>query len=128
MIHGIEEFYHVIADSISDAIREPWSLAKVEAIFFPDSITFEAEYTSVTGKIRSFATSLASDRAFRELRRRFKDAKQPVWGQALFELHPDGKFTMKWGYENCDENGDTIWDEKAWSQRHDERHRRLSQL
>lgn len=34
MIPGIEEFYRHIADSISDAIGEPWSVAKVEAIFF----------------------------------------------------------------------------------------------
>lgn len=127
MVPGIEELYRVIADSIVDAIAEPWSVAKVEAIFFPDSITFEAEYLSASGRAKSFATSLASDRAFRELRRRFRDPEQAVWGQALFELHADGKFTMKWGYDGCDENGDTIWDALAWSRRQNERQQRLSQ-
>lgn len=127
MVPGIEELYRVIADSIVESISEPWSVAKVEAIFFSDNITFEAEYLSASGRVQSFATSLASDRAFRELRRRFRDAEQPLWGQASFELHADGKFTMKWGYEDCDENGDTIWDALAWSHRQNERNRRLSQ-
>jgi len=33
---------------------------------------------------------------------------------------------MKWGYENCDENGDTIWNEENWRRRQEERQQRLS--
>jgi hypothetical protein len=34
MIEGIETVYQQIADSIVEAIQEPWTTAKVEAIFF----------------------------------------------------------------------------------------------
>jgi hypothetical protein len=126
MIDGLEILYQQIVDSIKEAIPEPWSSAKVEAIFFSDSIDFETEYVSETGKFRGFATTMAGDRAFKQLRRRFKEAGKPVWGQACFELQSDGTFSMKWGYENCDANGDTIFDEETWSRRHEERRQRLS--
>ena len=126
MTEGIEESYANIADAIVTAVPEPWTEAKVEAIFFADSIDFEAEYKSEAGKDRSFAVSMAGTRAFRELRRRFKDAGQPVWGQACFVLRANGKFSMKWGYDNCDENGDTVFSAEEWHKRHEERRQRLS--
>jgi hypothetical protein len=121
MIDGIEALYQQIADSIVEAIPEPWITARVEAIFFADSITFETEYTREAGGLTSFATLLHGDRAFRELRRKFKEAGQPVWGQACFALNADGKFNMTLGYDNCDENGNTVFNETEWKRRHDER-------
>ena len=56
MIEGIEALYQQIADSIVEAIPESWSTAKVEAIFFADSITFEAEYTRKGGGVVSFSS------------------------------------------------------------------------
>jgi hypothetical protein len=126
MIPSIEAIYQQIAESIVEAINEPWSKAKVEAIFFADSITFEAEYTRIAGGVASFPTLLKGDRAFRELRNKFKAAGKPVWGQACFELEANGKFDMKWGYDNCDENGNTVFDEDEWARRHEERRVRLS--
>jgi hypothetical protein len=126
MIEGIETVYQQIADSIVEAIQEPWTTAKVEAIFFADSITFESEYTRKRGGVASFATLLRGDRAFRELRKKFKEAGQPVRGQACFVLHDNGKFNMTWGYENCDENGNTVFDEAEWARRQEERRKRLT--
>jgi hypothetical protein len=128
VIEGIETFYQQIADSIVEAIPEPWSVATVEAIFYPDSIDFEAEYTRESGGIASFATTLAGDRAFRDLRRKFKEAGQAVWGQARFDLRADGKFNMTFGYENCDESGNTNFDEDEWRRRQDERRKRLTSM
>ena len=126
MIEGIETLYQQIADSTEDAIPEPWSVATVEAIFYSDSIDFEAEYTRETGGVGSFATTLEGDRAFRSLRKQFKEAGHPVWGQARFELRADGKFDMTFGYDDCDENGDTIFDAEKWHQRQEERRKRLT--
>lgn len=125
MVEGIEQLYQQIADSIVEAIPEPWTEGKVEAIFYQGVIDFEAEYRTPEGKVKGFVTQKSGDRAFRELRRKFKEAGHPVWGQACFELKPDGKFNMKWGYENCDANGNTIFNETAWSRRHEERRVRL---
>lgn len=50
-----------------------------------------------------------------------------MWGQAVFELQPDGKFKMNFGYENCDKSGDTHFDEEAELRRFRERQKRLTQ-
>jgi len=97
MIEGIEKYYQTIANAMNDAIPEEWTSASITAIFYEDSITFRAEYTrSTDGKIRSFETTMESDRAFRDLRKLFKASGKPVWGQAVFNLTYDGKFNMKW--------------------------------
>lgn len=128
MIEGDAAIYSRIAQSMSEAIPEEWSSAKIEAIFYSDSITFEAEYIRrADGKVRTFATTLDGDRAFRELRKSFKSSGQPVWGSACFELQPDGKFNVKWGYDNCDGNGDTVFDNEQYLRRHEERRKRLTQ-
>jgi hypothetical protein len=76
--------------------------------------------------LRDFGTIVRGERAFRELRRKFKETGKPLWGQASFELHSDGKFKMKWGYDNCDENGDTIFNEEEELKRSEERRKRLT--
>ena len=127
MIDGIELLYQQIAESIEEAIPEEWTTAKMEALFYPGSSTYFGEYRrKADGKCRDFGTTRAGERAFRELRRTFRDAGKPLWGQACFELHSDGKFNMQWGYDNCDENGDMIFNEEQEIARHEERHKRLT--
>lgn len=127
MIEEIEELYQQIAESMESAIPEEWASAKFEAIFYAGSSTYEAEYVrKCDGVARSFQPSDEGDSAFRKLRKMFKQAGQPQWGQACFELWPNGKFDMKWGYENCDENGDTRFDEQQELRRHEERRKRLT--
>jgi hypothetical protein len=125
MIEGLEQLYQQIADEIVASITEPWSSVKLVAIFFSDSIAFETEYMKNAGGLNSFEVSLDCIRALIHLRRKFKEAGQPVWGEAIFELHADGKFNMKWGYENCDENGDTVMSDEDWLKRHDEHRLRI---
>lgn len=127
MLSNVEAFYERIANAIVDNLHDEWQNATVTAIFYSDSITWEAEYRTMTGELRSFEVSMELIRAFRELRGKFKEAGQSVWGQASFELDSDGKFNMKWCYDNCDENGDTIWNEEDWHRRQGERKNRLSQ-
>lgn len=119
MLPNIEMYYERIADAIIDNLPDEWSDARITAIFYSDSITWEPEFQMTNGKLQSFDVSMKLTRAFRELRQKFKEAGQPLWGQASFELQADGKFNMKWGYDNCDENGDTIWDEEEWHRRQD---------
>ena len=127
MIAGIESIYQRIADSIVDGIHEPWSSAKIEAVFYPNSSDYTGEFLATTGKSKGLEVTKEHCRAFSELRRKFKEeAGQPVWGQACFEPQSDGKFNMNWGYENCDKNGDTIWDADECSRRHEERRLRLN--
>ena len=125
MIPGIETFYDRIAYSIQGAIDENWTTATMDAIFFDDSITFFGEYTTSDGRVMGFGTTRDGQRAFQELRQKFADSGKPLWGQATFEMNAEGKFTMNWGYENCDENGDTIFDEEREHQREDNRRKRL---
>jgi hypothetical protein len=127
MIEGLELFYQQIAESMLEAIPEEWSTATFEATFFSDSSRYEAEYTRATdGLARGFQPTDTGCRAFRHLRKKFKEAGKQVWGQACFELLPNGKFNMKWGYDNCDENGDTLFDGDEEVKRAADRHERLS--
>jgi hypothetical protein len=127
MLDGIEMLYQEIAESIQGAIPEEWTRARMDVIFYSDGSTYEGEYIrKADGKLRGFATSPSGERAFRELRRMFKESDKALWGQASFELHPDGKFKMKWGYDNCDENGDTIFNEEEELRRCEERRKRLT--
>lgn len=127
MIEGIETLFQQIADSMIDAIPDSWSEARFEAIFYPDSSTYEAEYVRRSdGRARSFQPTSSGSRAFRQIRALFQQAGKPVWGQACFELRVDGTFGMTWGYENCDGDGNTRFDEVEELRRHEERHRRLT--
>src|SRR5262249_44676857 len=127
MIQGIEPLFQQIADSIAEAILEDWTTATMEAIFYSGSSTYFGEYRRTSdGKPRDFPTTAQGERAFRDLRKKFKEAAKRLWGQARFEFHADGKFNIKWVYENCDENGDTIFNEEREMKRHEERRKRLS--
>jgi len=127
MIEGIEEIYQRLADAMNKAITADWSSARSEAIFYPDNIEFNGEYMPVKGSPRSFKVSREMTNLFEDLRQKFKDAGKPLWGQAIFELNSDGKFNLKWGYDNCDENGNTIWNEEEWRRREEESRKRLTQ-
>jgi hypothetical protein len=126
MIEGIEAIYQRIADSVVEQLPVGWTSARVDAVFFADSSDYVGEYASSSGRSVDFEITMEVTRGFKELRRKFKESGKPLWGQASFELHSDGKFNMKWGYNNCDENGNTIWDEQEWHRRQEERRNRLS--
>ncbi len=128
MIEGIESLYQVIAEAIDEAIPEAWSIAIMEGIFYSDGSTYFGEHVRKADlKSIDFGTPANAELAFRDVRRKFKESAKKVWGRAAFELHSDGKFDMKWSYDNCDENGDTIFDEDEELKRHEERRKRLSQ-
>ena len=99
----------------------------MEAIFYSGSSTYLGEYTrKADGKLRSFATASSGERGFRELRKKFKQAGKPLWGSACFEMQSSGRFNMKFGYEDCDENGDTRFDADEELKRAEARHKRLT--
>lgn len=127
MIESIEAYYQIIGDAIEEAISDEWTTAIMEGIFYPDSSTYFGEYIrKADNKSVDFGTPRNAERAFRDLRKKFKESGSKVWGRATFELHSDGRFNMKWGYENSDENGDTIFNENDEIKRHEERRQRLA--
>lgn len=127
MIEGIEGIYQRIADAIVDAIPEAWTFAKIEVVFYSDGSSLTGDYFTESGKMKDVMVEEDPSEAFCEMRERFQDAGKPVWGQACFELHPNGKFNMILGYDDCDGNGDTIWDEEEHNRRQAERWQRLNQ-
>lgn len=126
MIEGTETIYQRIADAVVERLPDDWKSARVDAVFFSDSSDYVGEYATSSDKSTDFEVTMEVTRAFKELRRKFKESGKPLWGQASFELQSDGKFNMKWGYDNCDESGNTIWDEQEWHRRQEERRIRLS--
>lgn len=126
MIDGIEVYYSRIADSITNAIREEWSVAIVHAMFHEGGSTYEAEYVRVKdGHAISFTQSSDGDRAIRNMRKAFRLAGNRVWGQLLFVLHANGTFNCKWSYDGCDANGDLPFDEQEELKRFEKRRLRL---
>jgi hypothetical protein len=121
MIEGIEPLYQQIADSIQDAIEEPWSSAWIDAIFYSEHTRYSGEYLVEGGTPQSFPTTLEGERAFERIRELFIQAGKPVWCRARFEIHADGRFNMNWGYDDCDEHGYAIFDEEAELKRMRER-------
>jgi hypothetical protein len=126
MIEGIEEFYQEIAAALLERIPEDWTAANMEAIFYADGSTYFGEYQrAADGKARDLDLGNAP-RTFRALRAKFAEAGQPLRGRARFELQSDGSFKMHWSYDNCDENGDTIFDADQARRESDEWFRRLT--
>jgi hypothetical protein len=126
MIPDIESYYGRIAQAIVDAIPEAWINATIEVTFYPESSQYSAEYRRPDGKLRSVGLSMDGGRAFRELRKQFKEHGQRLWGQATFYIEPSGKFNMKWGYDNLDENGDTKFDGDEWLRKQEESRQRFN--
>lgn len=126
MIDGIEMIYQQIADEMVSDLPAGWRQAKIDAVYYPEGADYDGEYITEAGKERSGGVTIKATQVFDELRRKFKDAGHRVWGRATFELHSDGAFNMKWDYDNCDENGDKIWDPDEWSRQQDERRLRLN--
>src|SRR5215208_3561139 len=109
----METLYQEIAESMAERIFEPWVTAWMDAIFFPGSMFYSAEYAAPEGgKHKSFATDIVAERAFEQIRESFKRAGKPLWGRARFELHANGKFKMDFAYDDCDEKGFAKFDEE----------------
>jgi hypothetical protein len=131
VIDGIEPYYRRIAASMMDGLPRGWSAASFEARFFPGSSVYHAEFNRKDGVARSLDVTSDGPRAFRELRALFKSADRPLadrplWGQARFELRPDGTFNMTWGYEGCDAEGNCHFDEDEEFRRRQELYHRLT--
>src|SRR5262249_43363415 len=104
MIAGIEALYQEIAESIEEAVNEPWSKAWIDVIFYSEHTYFSGEYTEVQGALKSFAIPRAGRAAFVDIRDKFKEAGRKLWCTAHFEIDSAGAFKMDLGYE-CDERG-----------------------
>lgn len=127
MIDGAEALFHRIANAMAEAIPEEWTDAELFAEFYPDGSKYEAEYRRATdGALQGFQAASDASRAVRELRRAFQMSGKPVWGRCWFSLKCDGKFDLRWGYDGCDADGNTILDEEAWRHHDEERRRRLT--
>lgn len=127
MIDGIEEFYRRIAESMVGEIPEDWLSAKYEATFYPGSSMYEAEYVGKKeGKARNLSPAEDGEEAFHELRKLFKAAGKPLWGRAVFTIFPSGKFDMKFGYDECDEKGNAIYNREEKMRRVLDRAKRLN--
>jgi hypothetical protein len=126
MIPGIEEHYQRIADALVATLPEGWRSVTVTAVFYADSISWYPESVTASGKLESVDCNRDLRWAFQDFRQAFREAGKLAWGEVVFTMHADGTINVQFKYENCDENGNRIWDAEEWSRRHDEWVRRLS--
>lgn len=126
-VDGLGAFFQRIGAGLQASIPEDWITAKAEAIFFSDSSTYVGEYVRKADRaLRSTTNSSDNLKTIREMREKFRAAGKRLWGQFTFEMDASGKFNVHWGYENCDANGDTIFNEEESVRRSEDRWRRLS--
>lgn len=127
MIDGLDSLYQQLAQSIHVAIKDDWISAQVDAIFYDESSSYFGEYVRKSDSaLLSFATDFDGGSAIRQIRRKFSEAGKPLWGQFCFQLNPDGVFNVKFGYENCDNSGNTIFDAEEYQRQHDARRQRYT--
>jgi hypothetical protein len=126
MIEGIEPYYRQIGESISESIREPWDSAWMTAVFYPQHVDYSGEFLPAGGgSAKSYPTGVEARRAFEGLREMFKQAGKPVWCRARFEMNSSGKFNLKWGYDDADENGFARFDAEEELKRKRELRKRM---
>jgi hypothetical protein len=114
VIDGIEPLYQQIAESIQEAIPEPWAVAWIDAIFYSEHVFYSGEFAPTSeNKPKSFATGRIGRKAFVAIREKFREAGRPLWCRARFEVFSDGRFKMNLGYVDCDEAGNAKFDEDA---------------
>ena len=114
MIDGIDQYYQQIAQHIENAIPDNWETAQLVATFFPQCSEYLGEYKrKPDGVERGFPVNNATGKIFRQLRKAFKESGKPPWGKAVFLLNESGEFKMNWLYDDCDENGNQIFDEEV---------------
>lgn len=110
-----------VAEIVYGAIHEPsWTSAFVEVVYYPDTTDFSGDVVRPDGRLIAIELGFDFLDAFDELRLLFRKSGQPMWGRARMDLMPHGKFTMQWGYDACDANGDTLWNPDAWRVRQEE--------
>ena len=125
MLKDIETYYQSLAEAILPELPEDWATANLEIVCYPKSADYFGYYVTSSGTTKSFEVSTNAILLLRRMRKAFQAEQQPLWGQALFELNSTGEFKMKYGYENLDEDGNTIYDSEEWKQRQAERESKL---
>ncbi len=126
MIPDLEPIYAKVGNAISDRLPNEWKVARVEVIYYPENVNYFGEFLHSDNRIGSFHLGYELICSIDDLRQKFRDAGQPVWGSVVFELHADGKFSCKWSYDNCDENGNRRWDADEWTRMQNERSERIT--
>jgi hypothetical protein len=116
---SIEETYREIVDDLRDQIDEAWIKAKVRLVCYSDGASTTGYYIrKLDGVRQGLSPNTNFFRKIRSLRRMLRERDGRVWGRAIFQLDEDGTFEMLPSYDNCDENGDEIFDDERWSQDH----------
>ncbi len=112
---SFDRFCPSLANSIQEALNSEWISARIDAVFYPETSHYYGEYVPQVGASpRGFGPTLEAQEILRDMRDACHASGQPVWGQATFTLWLSGKFSLTFGYANCDENGDTRFNEEEF--------------
>mgnify|MGYP001767189406 CR=1 FL=1 len=99
MTEPLEALYPRIGQSVADLIDANWEEANIRVSIKPGVIQLKSSYTITdTKEVVSFAPNRSLVRLFRELHERMVTELEDNWQTALFNLKPDGKFEIQFGY------------------------------
>jgi hypothetical protein len=115
MIEGLEPLYQELADQAAMTLPDGWQKLRIEAVFYAEEeVDYWFGYIARDGNLGGLGITSELCEVLRGIRAKFHESNQPVFGQVVFSLTNDGKFSLDLGYDNCDENGDTIYSSEAY--------------
>ena len=115
-------YYQRISDGVISRLPGGgWHRAWMDAIFYPDRVSFHGSYQETeNGFCLGYGTARDAEKAFEEIREVYKQDGRIPWCRARFDMFATGKFTFQINYDNCDPSGFARYDaqaEKEWQER-----------
>ncbi len=99
MTEPLEALYPRIGQSVADLIDANWEETNIRVSIKPGVIQLKSSYTTTdTKEVVSFAPNRSLVALFRELHERMVAELHDDWKTAIFNLKPDGKFEIQFGY------------------------------
>jgi hypothetical protein len=104
---NIDEIYLRIAQNISDAIDQSWSVAIVQFEYEEDAGEFDCVYKidESSDIEHDFEVNFETYKSFKELHAIMTQGDSNKWNRAKFTLYPTGKFNIdfEWDQSLADE-------------------------
>ena len=110
MIKDAKKYFEAFASMLTDDLPSNWVEVRFSAIFYSEGNTYTVRYVDKNGSLLSthFSDELCLEvNDFRDL---FLSEGEPLWGAFLFVLNSNGSFRTHFDYDNCDGNGNKIFD------------------
>ena len=92
-------YYENLAQIVVDGVREPFEKAMIHAEIDEEAAEFSTVFLTKDGRRHSVFIEDQLEPVLREWRTKMSESNSPKWYVFDFELLPDGKFKVNYGYQ-----------------------------